>query len=78
MWVELSRFPIKSRSVRILNEILDSLGKTLGIDKSFKLSSYMTVARILVEVYISRGLFDNMEIVVSNVFHPQLLDYYKI
>jgi hypothetical protein len=54
------------------------LGRIIDIDESFKVSTYQTMVRILVEFDIGEGLTKSMEIVVGHIFHAQFLEYYKI
>ena len=50
----------------------------IDIDESFKVSTYQTMVRILVEVDIGEDLTKSIEIVVGHIVHTQFLDYYKI
>lgn len=62
-----------------MNKFLSQLGEFFGImldiDRSYKTSSMRTVAKLLLEIDMMEGLLKNIEIVVRNFVHREILDY---
>lgn len=62
-----------------MNKFLSQLGEFFGImldiDRSYKTSSMRTVEKLLLEIDMMEGLLKNIEIVVRNFVHREILDY---
>ena len=54
---------------------LYTLGKFIMLDDRYKPYNGLSIARILIEIDVSWGLFESMEMVVGDKSYTQTLDY---
>jgi hypothetical protein len=78
VWVRLPRLPMEFWNDKSLKEIGDILGKFILADNSYKSSNAHFVAKILVDLDVSVGLYESMEIEAGSTKFTQLLDYENI
>jgi hypothetical protein len=73
VWEKIQELPLELWCNKFLWDLGNFLGKKIMVDTSCKTSSFHSVARVLVELYL-KGLAENIDIELHNEF-TQPLDY---
>jgi hypothetical protein len=78
VWVLLLDFPLELWSEASLKDITNKLGKFVALDKDFLNLEDKRIARVLVELDLSKGLLEKMEIEWGLGVFIWTLDYWKL
>jgi hypothetical protein len=78
VWIKLPGIPMEFWIVQYLCVIGNQLGKTILMDDSFLYEGYRSIARILVDLDVSRGIFETIDLVFKEKRYSQMLDYVNI
>ena len=78
IWVRLLGLPMQYWSEDHFTSIENILGTFLEADMYFKITKLHRVARILVNINVREGLFEEIRLSWGNTFFKQRLDYENI
>lgn len=64
--VKLSSLPMELWNDYVLLVVDNLFGKAFLVDETYISSVYLTIAQILVEIVVGKGLFESVELVLSD------------
>jgi hypothetical protein len=78
IWIKLSSLPLEWWTIYSLKAIGNMIGKTLAVDDSFLTLPKWFIARVLVEMDMSGGFFELIDLVVGGHKFIQILNYVNV
>lgn len=69
LWVKVPNLPMELWTPKYFRDIGNTLGSYIAVDDNYEKATYQSVGRILVDLDLSQGLFETMEIKVGNLTH---------
>lgn len=78
VWVRLPNLPLPFWHHQVLEDIGNLLGRFIKSDSERKEQGLFTYARICLEIYLSKGLPDRLQLKHESFYWIQSLDYENI
>lgn len=75
VWVRLRNSPLRFWQHHILEDIGNTLGKFGKMDLDRTTKGILTFAKIYVEIHLSKGLLDHIDLKHENLHWCEVLDY---
>jgi hypothetical protein len=69
MWVKLPNLPMEYCTEPTIWEIGNILGKTILVDEKFVTLSFHSIVSVLVDIILSKGLFESLDLVHDGKKH---------